>query len=53
MYNIEYKVDEDIFNFNTPASNPFQAVKIFQENAVIFDNVQMLSLKKDECLRIF
>lgn len=53
MYKITYKVEEDLFNFTTPAVHPFQAMYIFQEAVKVFEKAEILSLKKEDYLRIF
>ena len=48
MYIIEYKTEEDIFNFETPARHPFEAMKLWQDATKVFEQVEILSLNKEE-----
>ena len=54
MYTIEYKTREESLNFTTPARHPFEAVKIWQEATKVFEQVEMISLvKEDYKVRLF
>ena len=47
MYVIDYKNEEDIFKFETPAKHPFEAIKIWQESIKCFGECAMISLTKE------
>lgn len=52
MYTIEYRNNEDVFEFTTPAIQPFQAYGIWQEYSKWLGECEIISLRKDENYKV-
>lgn len=54
MYTIQYKNEEDLFEFETVAIHPFQAMKIWQDATACLGQCSIISFKKNEyAVRLF